>query len=356
MKSLNALVFGSLTVDTIAVIADNDIERVTMHNEATSFLLLEQGRKVDAESISSHIGGGAANVGVSMARQGHDVDAMGIVGNDLYAEKIREKLVTEGIGLDQLITHPELGSGNSVLVSSHDQNAAIFTHRGANTGLRPAHIEAIDLGQYDLVYIGPLSDESAECFPLIVQKAKAAGCFVAANPGIRQLTGRAEEFLSTLGAIDLLSLNRVELMALLPCFAGSVDADETVSFTGLQDDGPQLLRRGLKLGALTLPLGAVMAALCRLGPARFVLTDGRKGAYLFEDDVLHFCPAVIVEPKGTAGAGDAFASTVVAQIASGAAPADALKAASHNSASVVAHIDTQTGLLTADDLTKRLSD
>lgn len=126
---------------------------------------------------------------------------------------------------------------------------------------------------------------------------------MAANPGIRQLTGRAEEFLSTLGAIDLLSLNRVELMALLPCFAGSVDADETVSFTGLQDDGPQLLRRGLKLGALTLPLGAVMAALCRLGPARFVLTDGRKGAYLFEDDVLHFCPAVIVEPKGTAGAG-----------------------------------------------------
>jgi ribokinase len=82
-----------------------------------------------------------------------------------------------------------------------------------------------------------------------------------------------------------------------------------------------------------------------------VVTDGRNGAFLGTREAIHFCPAVL-EPKvmGTAGAGDAFNATLAASIALGHKPEDALRAAAVNSASVVRHADTQSGLLTHEDL------
>ena len=47
-----AVTVGSATVDIITVIADRDIERVSMTNATASFLLLEEGRKIDAKSIT----------------------------------------------------------------------------------------------------------------------------------------------------------------------------------------------------------------------------------------------------------------------------------------------------------------
>ena len=56
MRSLH---FGSAMVDTIVLVANEDIERLTLTNEAVSFLMVETGRKLPAESITTHIGGGA---------------------------------------------------------------------------------------------------------------------------------------------------------------------------------------------------------------------------------------------------------------------------------------------------------
>ena len=50
---MKAITVGSATIDIIALIADDDVERMTMHNATSSFLLLEQGKKVDASSIST---------------------------------------------------------------------------------------------------------------------------------------------------------------------------------------------------------------------------------------------------------------------------------------------------------------
>jgi sugar/nucleoside kinase (ribokinase family) len=100
-----------------------------------------------------------------------------------------------------------------------------------------------------------------------------------------------------------------------------------------------------------MSLAAFFDALCRAGPRYVVVTDGRNGAFLGTRDAVHFCPAVL-EPKvmGTAGAGDAFNATFTASIALGYKAEDALRAAAVNSASVVRHADTQTGLLTREVL------
>ena len=81
-----------------------------------------------------------------------------------------------------------------------------------------------------------------------------------------------------------------------------------------------------------------------------MLTDGRGGAFVCADGGVVYCPAVEATVAGTAGAGDAMASTFAAFVALGRPVDVALKAATLNAASVVAHIDTQSGLLRREAL------
>ncbi len=352
MSVIRALVAGSVTIDTIAVIADQDIERITMHNDAASFLLVEQGRKVQAESIGTHVGGGAANVGVSLQRQGLEAYVLGLTGSDHDADKIRARLQGEGVGLQHLGAVNKVATGSAVHVSSHDHDAAIFVQRGANTLLRPPHVDAVDFNTYDLVYAASLSNESAGCFPVILEKARSASAFTVSNPGVRQIAARPAELLESLHCVDLLALNSLEAGALIPHLLqrGGLRVQHVFE---AGDDAPALLVDGLRTDAFRTGLPDIMTGLSDLGPRHVLVTDGAAGAYLLTEERLHYCPTIKADVLGTAGAGDSFTSTVAAQLVGDASPEQALIAASINAASVVSHIDTQSGLLRADELSER---
>jgi len=100
---------------------------------------------------------------------------------------------------------------------------------------------------------------------------------------------------------------------------------------------------------------AFFEAILSKGPGRVLVTAGRDGSYLADSNGLHHCPVLEVEVAGTAGAGDAFGSTFAALTCQGLPVDDALRAAAINAASVVGHIDTQTGLLTRDALLDRVA-
>ena len=76
-----------------------------------------------------------------MARLGLDVAALVKLGKDARAETVLAHLMQEGVSTRWAMRDGRAPTGASVLVSSHDRNAAIFTFRGANTLLedgRPA--------------------------------------------------------------------------------------------------------------------------------------------------------------------------------------------------------------------------
>ena len=58
---MKALTIGGAMIDTIAIIGSDRIERMSMLNADSSFLLLEEGSKIEALEISTHVGGGAVN-------------------------------------------------------------------------------------------------------------------------------------------------------------------------------------------------------------------------------------------------------------------------------------------------------
>ena len=166
---MKVLTIGSATIDTIATIDSTRIERMTMRNadfrsycwRRVARRKLKKCRPIPAEAPAA----------VAMARLGMDVMILAKIGNDERGEMILQRLEQEGVSTSLVKRDPHAPTGTSVLISSHDRDAAIFTFRGANTLLKPEDLqdEAFDA---DLIYVANLSNESADCFPLIVDRAK----------------------------------------------------------------------------------------------------------------------------------------------------------------------------------------
>src|SRR4029079_2258091 len=98
----------------------------------------------------------------------------------------------------------------------HGRNGAVFTYRGANTRLNAADFPAEAFANKDLVYVANLSNESADRYPLIVERAKAAHAQLAVNPGVRQLPARFDDFWNSLAQVDILCINRREAQTFMP--------------------------------------------------------------------------------------------------------------------------------------------
>ncbi len=97
---------------------------------------------------------------------------------------------------------------------------------------------------------------------------------------------------------------------------------------------------------------ALMRSIHDRGPKIILVTDGPKGAYMFDGAHAYFMP-IYPDPSPPferTGAGDAFTSTFVAAIIKGSDIAGALQWAPINSMSVVQHVGAQKGLLTTKQL------
>ena len=95
-----------------------------------------------------------------------------------------------------------------------------------------------------------------------------------------------------------------------------------------------------------------------LGPKIVVITDGPKGAYVYDGADSWFMPIYPdpVPPYERTGAGDSFASAFISALALGKTPAEAITWAPINSMSVVQKVGAQEGLLSREALEKYLAE
>src|SRR5216110_3257181 len=94
---MKALTVGGAMIDTIAIIANDRIERVRMTNADNSFLLLEEGRKTEALEISTHVGGRTVHANVAMARLVLDARTLVKLGKNATAKTVLGNLMHEGV-------------------------------------------------------------------------------------------------------------------------------------------------------------------------------------------------------------------------------------------------------------------
>ncbi|MDF2977075.1 MAG: putative Ribokinase [Actinomycetospora sp.] len=311
------------------VVTDTTIELVpgasttTFPDEDGDWLALRLGAKLPfADLRIVDAVGNAANAAVAGTRLGLRAAIATDVGKDDAGQRIVTRLDQQGVDVGLVHVHPDqqtnhhfvlrYGAERTILVRHHE-----FAYRWCGPTAPP-------LPRW--VYFSSLSEHAGA-----YQHAVAAwlddhpDIRLAFSPGTLQIAGGVDPLRAVYRRSDVVIMNR----------------EEAVAVTGGDHaDVPELLRR-----------------LHDLGPARVVVTDGPAGAYASDGDEYLRVPPYPdpAPPVERTGAGDAFASTLVAALARGETWRTALRWAPVNSMSVVQQVGGQAGLLTVAELERLLA-
>lgn len=260
--------------------------------------------------------GNASNAAVAAARLGLGSALRAYVGEDRYGVECLEKLTEEHVSTDYMVTEPGKASNyHYVLWYETDRTILVkhedFTYAAPTLDVSPKWMYLSSLADNSLPY-------HLELAKLLEQHPDTKLAF---QPGTFQMKLGAEALAPLYARAEIFFCNKEEAERIL-------GLPEGTKITDLLD--------GVRV----------------LGPKIVVITDGRKGAYAFDGDKKQFVPMYpdARAPFERTGAGDAFASTVVAALALGKPFDEALLWGPINSMSVVQDVGAQKGLLTREAL------
>lgn len=345
------LVIGGATLDTIISYEDMETLIHERKGSAQSYLLLEEGKKIEVLAQETSSGGGATNAAVSFKRQGYEVILFCKLGRDVAGERVLSELKTQGLSTENILFDEDIGTATSFVVPSLKGDRTVFAYRGANAHLLTADLPLSQMQHCSFAYITSLSQASALHLPQIVRSAQKNKVKVAVNPGISQLKKGAPSLKTCLSGIDTLILNEEEAKT----FMVSLLQDEASSD---QDEAGQLGKLDQKTGRFSFGyfnLREFFKKVLSLGPNMVVVTNGSEGVYVATHKQLYF-HAVPPHLKvvNTLGAGDAFGSALVGMWYQSQNLEQSIRAGIVNSASVIQYPDAKQGLLSQADLLQAL--
>lgn len=269
------------------------------------------GAKLEMDAPLFTVGGGAANAGVTFARQGLKTGFFAKLGTDEFAEKIVRSLRREGVASFASHEH-EKGTAYSTIFLTREGERTVLVYRGASEDVSFSEIPLKKM-KTRWVYIAP-GGISYPVLSRIVNHFSAKGVRIAINPSkllLQEQDGRMKQIFSKCA---LVCLNR----------------EEASYATGISFEKRDELFR----------------AFARMVPGIAIMTDGKAGAYVHEKGYVYVAKSM-KEKKciDRTGAGDAFCSGFVSGLVRGTSILEALRIASANATSVVEYIGAEQGLL-----------
>ena len=219
---------------------------------------------------------------------------VGVVGNDAVGRRILTEMSAAGIDTQFVRSHPALKTLFSVCFNYPDGSGGNIT---SNNSAAEA-VTADDLRATSPHMKAAGAHGVALCLPEVPLKMRRAFLELASDCGNYRACsfalGEIEEaqIMGLFSLTDLLALNQEEASALLGDGSGPV-----------LDDG--------RLAECAAQFTATHPRL------RLIVSLGPKGAYGFECGSSQFCPAPVLQPISTAGAGDALLAGVVCGLAAG---------------------------------------
>ncbi len=108
--------------------------------------------------------------------------------------------------------------------------------------------------------------------------------------------------------------------------------------------------RALLIEPWALNMDEILLRLKDSGPGLVVVTDGRRGSQAYDGRWRYLFPSYPVDVFDTLGAGDAFGSTFVGELARSGEMEKALRAGAANAAGVVSRFGAKTGLMRLDEI------
>ncbi len=308
---------GDVSVDlTLSIAAD----QVTVDRDSTGrHLVLPFGAKVPTEvSATVPAAGNAANASVACARLGLRVALATYLGADAAGREALAALAAEGVGTSLVHQDHRVPTNRNVILRVGHERTILVNHEEHEC--RWPRLQSAEAPAW--VYLSSVGHDAHGYEDEIAAWLEATpDVSLAFAPGSLQVAR---------GAGELARLYR--RAAVVVC-----NREEAAAITGRPaDDGP----------------AALLQALLDLGPGMAVVTDASAGAYGTDGDRFLHMPvfpdtAPVVDRTG---AGDAFASTLVASLVAGLDLEAALLRAPVNAMSVVQAMGSQAGLLDHDHL------
>lgn len=239
-------------------------------------LWLAFGTKVDLDAVFFETGGGATNTAVTFARLGLRAAFLGRVGRDVRGRAVVEVMEQEGVATS-LVTHdPKLPTAYSFILSAPSGERTVLVYRGASVSVSSAMLFAHRRWRTRWLYATSLGGNL-----LILRKAfwyaRGHRARIAWNPGASELARGKRTLTPLLRMADLLILNLEEARTLL------------------QETGKRTPQN-------------VVPRLCRMTGGIVVVTDGMRGSWASDGNVLYRSFTNRVHVADTTGAGDAFGS------------------------------------------------
>jgi sugar/nucleoside kinase (ribokinase family) len=310
-KDLDCIVCGSCVVDVL-------VRPVNL--EAA----IGGGRLVQAEPLELTTGGIVSNSGITMTRLGMRTAAFSYVGNDAWAEVIRQRYAAEGLTGEGLLTHPTgATSTTAVLIDPSGERSFLHCVGAPKLLNRAAFLDHVDLfarSRWMLLGYYPLLPNLINDLPEVLAAIRKAGCKTAldaAGDG-----GALAPLLPVLPHLDLY----------IPSLA------EAAHQTGEED--PR------KIIAIYRDAGAPGLLGVKLG-SRGVLLSPRAG---------EFIEVPVTRPPGevvdTTGAGDCFLGGLLTGLIRGMSAADAGKLGSATGACCVTCLGATAGIRSYEETAK----
>lgn len=330
-------------------------ESMHLHNvnSKKSYLLFQEGIKLDVKKIHYSTGGGATNTATGIGRLGLLTSAYFKISDDVAGKFILEELKKLKIDLSNVSIDNSLPTAISFILPSLENNYTALCFRGINSALKIDQEELDILKNYDYLYITSLSGQAASILPELAQKAKENNVLVITNPGTHQFLKYFNQTTQALKFVDILIFNAYEAKNFLQTYL-HINKINTEPICCKEKNVPTLIDLFFIHNNTKLTLYNLFNEIFKIGPKIIIVTDGSRGVYVGTPEYILFHEAIKPEKIiSTLGAGDAFGSAFIATLAQNKPLEEALVKGIINSTSVIEHIDAKTGQLDSEDLEKR---
>lgn len=329
---------GSATMDVFVECDDANIVSVRKKDRKSEYMSYPYGSKIEITDFASQVGGGGVNTATNFANLGFKTSAIFKVGDDIYSQGLFEFFKDKNVVLDSVIQDKNDSTGFSIILTSFEGDRTVLAHRGANSHIKKSEIDFDAIKNAKLLYIAPLNGDSNKVLDDIVHFAKDNNTFICFNAGSTGIKKGFNYLKKILSWAHIVVMNKEEASMATGIQLRPDTKDVKFSHQLIHPDLKEMFHK-LKISEKQI----------------IVITDGKYGAYVYDGKAYYYCPCFDGPVTSTLGAGDAFASTFCAALSKFDGDiSKSLVAASVNSAGVVSEFGATAGLLSFDEIMKRI--
>lgn len=313
MNTLDLLTIGDCSIDQYMHVEDATV--VCDLNKKDCEICFKYDAKIPVKDFSASIAGNACNVAVGCTTLGMNVAVYTIVGNDGNGQKFIEEFNSLGVNTKYIQKDDSINTDvHTVIV--HEGERTIFSyHSDKNYKIQPWTKPKW------LYYTSMCKNFEEFQAELVEYLTKNRDIGVAFNPGTYHFQAGTEAMKNILKVVNVLFVNKKEAQNIL----------------NTKEEDFEKLHKGLQM----------------FGPKITVITDGINGASAFFRDKYYFENAVHVNNVvDKTGAGDSFATGVLAALHYNKPLDIALKWGVQNSAHVIQEPGSIHGLLDRNHMEK----